>query len=96
MHEDFLAPLFHISGPMTATPNHALQRTGSAVTAPAADHRRLPPTGRCRARGALKTVRLGADLADALLMDQRADGALARATWGWVPRRPSLLDELSA
>ena len=24
-----------------ATPNHALQRTGSAVTAPAADHRRL-------------------------------------------------------
>ena len=26
---------------MTATPNHALQRTGSAVTAPAADHHRL-------------------------------------------------------
>jgi hypothetical protein len=27
--------------PTTATPNHALQRTGSAVTAPAADHPRL-------------------------------------------------------
>ena len=27
--------------PTTATPNHALQRTGSAVTAPAADHHRL-------------------------------------------------------
>ncbi len=26
---------------MTATPNHALQRTGSAVTPPAADHRHL-------------------------------------------------------
>lgn len=26
---------------MTATPNHALQRTGSAVTAPATDHLRL-------------------------------------------------------
>ena len=25
----------------TATPIHALQRTGSALTAPAADHRRL-------------------------------------------------------
>ena len=27
--------------PIAATPNHALQRTGSAVTAPAADHLRL-------------------------------------------------------
>ncbi len=26
---------------MTATPNQALQKTGSAVTAPAADHRHL-------------------------------------------------------
>ena len=26
---------------MNETPNHALQRTGSAVTAPAADHRHL-------------------------------------------------------
>lgn len=41
-------------------------------------------------------ARLGAGFADALLIDQRATGALARATWGWVPRRPSLLEELSA
>jgi len=41
-------------------------------------------------------ARLGAELADALLVDQRADGALARTTWGWAPRRPTLLDELSA
>ncbi|WP_028046708.1 NAD-dependent epimerase/dehydratase family protein [Cellulomonas sp. URHE0023] len=40
-------------------------------------------------------ARLGAALADALLVDQQADGALARATWGWVPRRPSLLDDLA-
>ncbi|WP_028048794.1 NAD-dependent epimerase/dehydratase family protein [Cellulomonas sp. URHD0024] len=41
-------------------------------------------------------ARFGDPFADALLVDQRADGALARATWGWVPRRPTLLDELSA
>lgn len=35
--------------------------------------------------------RLGAALADALLMDQQATGAKARAL-GWVPRRPSVVD----
>jgi hypothetical protein len=38
--------------PNQTSPNQALQRTGSAVTAPAADHHHLPPTGRCRARSA--------------------------------------------
>ena len=31
----------HVSPESNRTPNHALQRTGSAVTAPAADHHRL-------------------------------------------------------
>ncbi len=39
-------------------------------------------------------ARLGEAFADALLLDQEADGALARATWDWAPTRPSLLDVL--
>lgn len=38
--------------------------------------------------------RLGAQFADALLLDQQASGALAKKTFGWKPNRPSLLDEL--
>ncbi|SFR69904.1 Nucleoside-diphosphate-sugar epimerase [Agromyces sp. CF514] len=37
--------------------------------------------------------RLGAAFADALLLDQAADGAKARAL-GWVPQRASVLDEV--
>ncbi|WP_022889229.1 NAD-dependent epimerase/dehydratase family protein [Agromyces italicus] len=37
--------------------------------------------------------RLGADFADALLLDQRADGAKARAL-GWLPVHGSVLDEV--
>ncbi len=39
-------------------------------------------------------TRLGAAFADALLLDQRADAAMARAL-GWQPTRPSLLQELA-
>lgn len=39
-------------------------------------------------------ARLGASFADALLIDQGADAARARAL-GWAPRRPSLLDEFT-
>jgi len=39
--------------------------------------------------------RLGDGLAEALLLDQRVDGALD-AGWSWAPTRPSLLRELSA
>lgn len=38
--------------------------------------------------------RLGAGFADALLLDQQASGAKARAVLGWLPSRPSVLDEL--
>jgi len=38
--------------------------------------------------------RLGAGLADALLLDQRASGARARRDLGWNPSRPSLVDQL--
>jgi nucleoside-diphosphate-sugar epimerase len=41
-------------------------------------------------------ARLGAGLADALLLDQQAGGSLARAQLGWQPSRPSVLDELAA
>jgi nucleoside-diphosphate-sugar epimerase len=41
-------------------------------------------------------ARLGAALAEALLLDQSADSALARTSLGWAPSRPGLLDELSA
>jgi nucleoside-diphosphate-sugar epimerase len=41
-------------------------------------------------------ARLGAGLADALLLDQRASGALARTRLGWQPSRPTVLDELAA
>ena len=40
-------------------------------------------------------ARLGAGLADALLLDQKAGGSLARARLGWQPSRPSVLDELA-
>jgi nucleoside-diphosphate-sugar epimerase len=52
------------------------------------------PDGRVVAEDADQTrARLGADFADALLLDQAVDGG---PSWGWVPRRPGLLDELSA
>jgi nucleoside-diphosphate-sugar epimerase len=40
--------------------------------------------------------RLGAGLADALLLDQQASGSLARTRFGWEPARPTVLDELAA
>ena len=40
--------------------------------------------------------RLGAGLADALLLDQRASGAKARRDLGWTPKSPSLVEQLSA
>ncbi|WP_394770425.1 NAD-dependent epimerase/dehydratase family protein [Lacisediminihabitans sp.] len=40
--------------------------------------------------------RLGAAFADALLLDQQATGAKARAAFGWAPSRPSLVEELAA
>lgn len=39
-------------------------------------------------------ARLGADFADALLLDQQASGAKARVDLGWAPTRPSLVSEL--
>ncbi len=39
-------------------------------------------------------TRLGVAFADALLLDQQADGAHARSL-GWQPAGPALLDELS-
>lgn len=41
-------------------------------------------------------ARLGRDLADALLMDQAADGGHARRRYGWRPQQPGVLIELSA
>ena len=41
-------------------------------------------------------ARIGADLADALLLDQQAGGLLARTRLGWQPARPSVLEELAA
>ena len=40
-------------------------------------------------------ARLGEGFADALLLDQQATGAAARAELGWVPRRPTLATVLS-
>jgi nucleoside-diphosphate-sugar epimerase len=40
--------------------------------------------------------RLGADFADALLLDQQATGGKARTLLGWEPSRPSLIEELGA
>jgi nucleoside-diphosphate-sugar epimerase len=39
--------------------------------------------------------RLGAYLADALLLDQQASGRNARQTFGWNPARPDILTELA-
>ncbi|WP_426521127.1 NAD-dependent epimerase/dehydratase family protein [Diaminobutyricibacter sp. McL0618] len=39
--------------------------------------------------------RLGAGYADALLLDQKASGTRARIDLGWVPNRPSLIEELT-
>lgn len=39
-------------------------------------------------------ARLGVGFADALLLDQQASGERARTALGWVPSRPSVLDEL--
>ena len=41
-------------------------------------------------------ARLGAGLAEALLLDQQASGSLARARLGWQPSHPTVLDELAA
>ena len=40
-------------------------------------------------------ARLSEAFADALFLDQQASGALARATFGWTPSRPSVLEELA-
>ena len=39
--------------------------------------------------------RLGAPFADALLLDQQAAGAHARAAFGWNPSRPKLAEQLA-
>ena len=41
-------------------------------------------------------ARLGAGLANALLLDQQASGSRARARLGWRPSRPTVLDEPAA
>jgi nucleoside-diphosphate-sugar epimerase len=41
-------------------------------------------------------ARIGAGLADALLLDQQAGGSLARTRLGWQPTRPAVVDELAA
>ncbi|TFV99257.1 NAD-dependent epimerase/dehydratase family protein [Leifsonia flava] len=40
--------------------------------------------------------RLGADFADALLLDQQASGGRARTELGWAPSAASVLDEISS
>lgn len=40
--------------------------------------------------------RLGTLFADALFLDQQADGAKAKSQLGWAPSRPSLVEELAA
>jgi nucleoside-diphosphate-sugar epimerase len=40
--------------------------------------------------------RLGAKYADALMLDQQAAGDHAKATFGWAPSRPTLVDEFTA
>lgn len=40
--------------------------------------------------------RLGAALADALMLDQQATGSAAKIDFGWEPNGPSLADELTA
>ncbi|KQX08426.1 MULTISPECIES: NAD-dependent epimerase/dehydratase family protein [unclassified Leifsonia] len=40
--------------------------------------------------------RLGADFADALLLDQQASGARARTELGWAPTGASVLDEIGS
>ena len=61
----------------------------------AASHR-LGLAGRVVPESVDDTVtRLGA-FGEALLLDQQASGAHARATLGWEPRRRSLLDEIAA
>jgi nucleoside-diphosphate-sugar epimerase len=40
--------------------------------------------------------RLGVAFTEAILLDQQASGAKAKATFGWAPHRPSLVEELAA
>jgi nucleoside-diphosphate-sugar epimerase len=40
--------------------------------------------------------RFGEKYADALMLDQQASGAYAKKTFGWVPSRPTLIEELAA
>lgn len=40
--------------------------------------------------------RLGAPMAEALLLDQRAAGDKARGIGGWTPTRPALIEEIAA
>lgn len=61
-----------------------VHRLGSAVSATVAHE--SPDDARAR---------LGADFADALLLDQIADSARTREALGWNPTRPSLVDDPS-
>lgn len=64
--------------------NPTVREIAQAVAGP---HGRVVPEPADQTR-----ARLGANFADALLLDQSAP---ARSSWGWVPSRPGLLDELS-
>lgn len=58
--------------------------------------RRRGLDGRVSVESAEETVdRLGA-FGEALLLDQQATGAKARADLGWTPQRPSLVEEIEA
>ena len=70
--------------------NPTVRQLGEAVS------HRLRLGGRVACESADLTIgRLGA-FGEALLLDQRATGAHARATLGWAPRRRTLLEEIAA
>lgn len=91
VHVDDLAALYVLLLKNGASAGYVLGVSGVNPTVSelgrAADRGDVVPEGIDASR-----ARLGATFVDALLLDQQASGAKARAL-GWTPSRPSLIDE---
>ena len=94
VHVDDLAELYALLLERGSGFGHVIGASGENPTVRELATAAAGPAGVVGEDVAATRVRLGGGFADALLIDQAADGAKARAL-GWTPTRPGLLAELT-
>ncbi|MFC0682617.1 NAD-dependent epimerase/dehydratase family protein [Lysobacter korlensis] len=97
VHVDDLADLYTLALDRAPGGETYIGASGENPTVREIAEAAFAPGTPLRGEGAAATrLWLGADFADALLLDQQATGARARSALGWSPTRPSLIAQLTA